>query len=202
VNSLLSALFVALAAVVGASLPTYLTGRQRSAEKRQDWARQDQVAAMAEARAAAAEHRAFEAASAARDVATQAREAARLLEQRQNAQAAEAAETAHALLISNEKVAVQAAQSTAVVTAKLSQIHDLVNSNLTSQMDIAHVASVQQLLLMHEVVRLNRAAGSEPPQSALDAIATLEQRIAEMASVLKDRVAADAAAAQNLSQEV
>lgn len=160
---------VALAAVAGTSLPIYLTGRQRRADKREDWARQDQVAAKAEA------------------VAEQAAEAATLLRARQDEVAAQAAEAAKLLLAANERVAVQSSEAAAVVNGKLAQIHELVNSNLTAQMEEAHGALTQQLVLMREVVSLNRAAGREPSDEAMAAIAIIEAKVTELQVRLADR---------------
>lgn len=142
---------VAALAVAGTSLPVWLNGRQRRLDKREDWARQDAVAARAEA------------------------------------VAERVAETARVLLVSNEHVAEQAASDAAEVSGKLGQIHELVNSSLTAQMEEAAAALSQQAVLMREVVALNRAAGREPSPEALDAIATIEARVAELQARLTDR---------------
>jgi len=146
---------VAALAVAGTSLPVWLTGRQRSRDQRADWARQDAVAAKAEAAIDKAAER--------------------------------AAETARLLLAANKKVAEQAASDAAEVSGKLGQIHELVNSSLTAQMEEAAAALSQQAVLMREVVALNRAAGREPSPEALDAIATIEARVAELQARLTDR---------------
>lgn len=142
---------VALAAVAGTSLPVWLTGRQRGRDRREDWARQDTVAARVEA------------------VADRAAEAARVL------------------LVANERVAEQAAADAAEVSGKLGQIHELVNSSLTAQMEEAAAALSQQAVLMREVVALNRAAGREPSTEALDAIDAIDARVAELQARLTDR---------------
>jgi hypothetical protein len=164
-GAVITTTIVALAAVLGASLPTYLSGRQRREEKVQDWARQDAVAA-------------------------QAAEAARLLEERQNETERKAAEVARQLQAANKLVT----QQNAVTNGKLAQIHELVNSNLTSQMEEGHASLVQQLVLMREVVRLNHEAGRAPESPALAAIAAIESRVAELGAQLRDRAQATAIA--------
>ena len=164
-GAVITTIIVALAAVAGAGLPTWLAGRQRREEKEQDWARQDAVAA-------------------------QAAEAARLLEERQDETERRAAEVASQLRVANTLVT----QQNAVTNGKLAQIHELVNSNLTSQMEEGHASLVQQLVLMREVVRLNHEAGRLPDNAALAAIATIEARVAELGAQLRDRAAATAAA--------
>jgi hypothetical protein len=158
-------IIVAIGVIVGPLLLAYLTGRQRSRDKAEDWARQDAVAA-------------------------QAAEAARLLEERQDAVARKAAEAARLLLAANERVAKQSREAADVVNGKLAQIHELVNSNLTTQMEEAHGALTQQLVLMREVVALNRAAGREPSTGAVDAIAVIEAKVGELRAKLADRAKA------------
>lgn len=119
-------IIVAAGVILGPLFLAYLTGRQRSAEKREDWARQDAVA-------------------------------------------------------------VKAAAAVQAVDGKLGQIHALVNSNLTTQMEEAYTAVVQQLVLMREVVALNRAAGREPSSRAVDAIAAIEARVGNLQAQLADR---------------
>jgi hypothetical protein len=149
---------VALAAAIGAGLaagvPVYITAQQTRVARREDWARQDQVAAA--------------------------------LERRQNAAEAKAAEVARQLATSNRLVVEQ----NTVTNGKLAQIHELVNSNLTTQMEVGHTSLVQQLVLMREVVRLNREAGRPPESAALAAIAALEARVAELGTQLRDRAQA------------
>jgi hypothetical protein len=163
---------VAVGVVAGPLLLAYLTGRQRSRDKREDWARQDAVAAKAQA------------------VADQAKEAAELLRTRQDEVAAQAAEAARLLLAANERVAIQSGEAAAVVNGKLAQIHELVNSNLTAQMEEAHGALTQQLVLMREVVSLNQAAGREPSPDAIEAITVIEAKVAELHAKLTDRAKA------------
>jgi hypothetical protein len=168
---------IALFGVVGApAFLAYLTSRinqrgQREAAviaraaRKEDWARQDAVAA-------------------------QAAEAARLLLERQDKTAAAAAETARRLVTANERVATTAAAAAAETNGRLGQIHELVNSSMTTQMEDAHTALVQQAIYMREVIRLNEEAGRKPDTAALAALAALEARVTELAAKLRDRAVA------------
>jgi hypothetical protein len=167
-----TSVILAAGVVVGPLLLAYLTGRQRSKDKQEDWARQDAVAAKADA------------------VADQAAEAARLLRERQDEVATQAAEAARLMLAANERVAKQSADAAEVVSGKLGQIHELVNSNLTAQMEEAHGALTQQLVLMREVIALHRAAGREPSAEAVEAIALIGTKVGELHAKLADRAKA------------
>jgi hypothetical protein len=159
------AVWLALIVAGGALLTTLLNGWQIRRGKTQDYERQDAVAA-------------------------QAAEAARLLEQRQDAAEAATAKAAKDLRAANEQVARQAADAAAITNGKLEQIHELVNSTLTAQMEEAHGALMQQLVLMREVIALNTAAGRRPSQEALDAIGVIEHKVAELGARLSDRAKA------------
>jgi hypothetical protein len=130
--------------------------------RRQDFARQDQVAA-------------------------QAAEAARLLLERQDAVAAQAAEAAELLLDANERVAKQSEDAAKVTNGKLNQIHELVNSTLTAAIEDLRLATEQQLMLLRSVIELNREAGREPSPDLLAALPAVEEKVAELRSKLADR---------------
>lgn len=126
----MSAVYVALivafgtiATVAGPIILAWLLGRQRRAEKREDYARQDAVAA-----------RVTEAADKAETVAKQAAEAARLL------------------VDSNAAAALVAAQTAAVTNDKLDQIHTLVNSTLTAAIEAQLEATIEQLRMMRDAL--------------------------------------------------
>ena len=150
---------------VGALITTVINGWQIRAGKKQDYERQDAVAA-------------------------QAAVAAALLEERQNAAEEKAAEAATLLLAANERVAKQSADAAEVTNGKLNQIHELVNSSLTAQMEEAYAALTQQLVLMREVIALHTAAGRQPSQDALNAIGIIERKVAELGATLSDRAKA------------
>lgn len=156
---------VAVGALLTTALTTTLNAWQIRKGKDQDYARQDAVAA-------------------------QAAEAARLLEARQDAIQHKAEEAAQLLLDSNKRVAVQAARAFEITNGKLAQIHELVNSNLTAQMEEAHAALIQQLVLMREVVSLNMASGRKASIESMQAISIIERKVAELGAKLNDRAEA------------
>jgi hypothetical protein len=148
------ALIVTGGSALGSALVAYITYRQRRAEKAQDWARQDQVADRAAAQAKAAE-------------------------ERQNAVAAQAAEAARLLLAANAEVAAVARQTAESVDGKLNQIHELVNSNLTSALEDQLLAREQLVVMMRE-----RPVTSPEARRALE---DMEAKVAELRAKLADR---------------
>jgi hypothetical protein len=159
------ALIVAVSSVISPLVLSILNNRSRRAEKLEDYARQDAVAAKAE-------------------------EAAKLLLERQKVTASEAATVARKLLDANDRVAdaAKVAVETAQVTnTKLDLIHTLVNSNMTTAMKSEFDAVVRELAMMREVVILNKAAGREPSLDTLAAIKSTEGKITELRAVLSDR---------------
>jgi hypothetical protein len=159
------ALIVASGALLTTLLTTWLNARQIRAGKAQDYARQDQVAAQLAERQDAAEAKAAQV-------------------------AAKAEEAAELLLAANERVAAQTAEAAELTNGKLAQIHELVNSNLTMQMEETHDALVQQLVLMREIISMHRAAGRPPSPEALDAVSALSMKVGELQSRLTDRAKA------------
>jgi hypothetical protein len=148
----------------------------RREEKAQEYARLDEVAAKAEA---AVNKAAFKAA----EVAQKAEEAATLLQDQQASVAGKAAEAAVLLLESNKDVA----KTAKITNGKLDVIHQLVNSNMTAAMQSEMGALKAQLVLMHEVVDLKRAAGAAPSADALAAIEATKKKIQELQITLTDR---------------
>jgi hypothetical protein len=150
------------AVVFSPILLSFLNGRQFAASKREDAeirkAEKDQEYARLDAVADKAE--------------ATAREAAK-----------QAAEAASLLVKSNEAVA----ETARVTNGKLDVIHQLVNSNMTAAMQDSMGALKAQLVLMHEVIDLKRAAGAVPSPDALTAIAATEAKIVELQAVLTDR---------------
>ena len=131
----MDAVWVALiVAVIGPALLSWLTGRQRRAERREDYERQDAVAAKVE-----------EAAQAAADAAASTGE-------------------------------------------QLQQIHTLVNSNMTAEMQARLVATQGQLVLMRRVLELNEEAGQRPTQDELAAIDAIILLVTELEAALADRL--------------
>lgn len=97
---------------------------------------------------------------------------------------------ARLLLENNKRVAKQSAEEFEVTKGKLAQIHELVNSNLTTQMEESYTALTQQLVLMREVVALNKLSGRAPSPESLRAISIIESRIATLGTKLSDRAEA------------
>ena len=171
------AAIVALGTILSPLILTIITGRQRRAEKQEDYKRQDEVARLNEARQDAIAKRAMEVAKVAEEAArllserqdasaSKAAEAARLLVERQDESAGKAAEAARLLLAANERVAAQTAAATKATQGQLQQIHTLVNSNLTEAQQRQLDAMKIMIVTMKEVVRLNARDG-EPSQEAV-----------------------------------
>lgn len=173
----MAAVWVAvLVAVVGPTAITLVQGRQRAQdrreesriraeERREDWARQDEVADRLA-------RRTDEAAARAHEVAMQTQEAAQLL------------------LVNNRAVA---AQSRAANT-KLDVIHTLVNSNMTAALQGELDAARAQLVTLRELIGLRVAQGQEPNDDTRSALATLEDKVGRLAANLRDRIAQTAVA--------
>jgi len=134
-----------------------IQGHQRRVEKREDYRRQDEVAARVTA------------------AADQAATAAGLLVDRQAESDRQATHTAELLAANNEKVAESAAET----KVSLRQIDGLVNANLTREKE-------SRLVLMREVVELNLAAGRQPSPAAVAAIAELEAELQLRAEQLQE----------------
>jgi hypothetical protein len=155
-NGVWVALIVAaFGTVIGPLLIAHLNNRQRVAEKQQDWARQDLVAAKVD------------------KAAEQAAEAAELLRQRQEMVAAQAAEAARLLLAANERVAASAAET----NGKLDVIHTLVNSNLTAAQQRELAAMMTMLTTMKEVVGLKERLKVTPSPASLEHIRNTQAQV-------------------------
>lgn len=85
---------------------------------------------------------------------------------------------------------------------KLSQIHTLVNSNVTTQMQLTLTASEAQLAAMKDAMEQRGEGGHEPIAAMVAALEKLEHSIADQKSALEERkLATDAAAAQLVSKD-
>lgn len=156
------ALIATTGTIVSPMILAIITNRGRHADKLEDFARQDAVAAKAE-------------------------EAAALLLRHGEEVAAQAAEAATLLLAANERVAGQSARATKTMQTQLNQIHTLVNSQLTAAMRAELTATEALLPLMHEVIALNQVAGRTPDPASLTAEQHVKARIDDLTEVLKDR---------------
>lgn len=74
-----------------------------------------------------------------------------------------------------------------ISTVKLDAIHALVNSNLTAVMKAELDATVRELRLMKEVIRLNRALGQEPTGEVLQSLAEAETNVSTLKSRIETR---------------
>lgn len=103
--------------------------------------------------------------------------------ERQDEVAERAKEAAEALIQSQKDIVV----ATQDANGKLDVIHTLVNSNMTSEMKRALVATQGQLVLLERVIALNKAAGDKPTADNDATVKALEDQIAEMESALEER---------------
>lgn len=133
----------------------------RSREKREDYARQDEVANRV--------------AAAAREVS----ERAALLVHAQ-------AET----IKRTDEVAKAAAESSELVQAKLREIHTLVNSDMTAARSAERDSQALLVLSIKRAHALSTKLGVPPTQSELDELTRSEKRIDELNLILADRKAA------------
>lgn len=72
---------------------------------------------------------------------------------------------------------------------QLKEIHTLVNSNMTAEMQRALDATEGQLVLMKELVRVNKKAGTRPSASTLEQIKATEAKVEEMRAAIAERTA-------------
>ena len=100
-----------------------------------------------------------------------------------------------------EQVATHAAAAAQTTSDKLDVIHTLVNSNMTAALQSEFDAVTRELVMMKEVILLNRASGQEPSVDALAAITTTEAKIAELSSILTDRKTATDIASSHAQKE-
>lgn len=153
VGTLLIAIMVSIVAPV---LLSYLNGRERHKEKKQEYERQDLVA-----------ERVAEAAR-------QAEQAAKLLLEDNKRVATLAATTSRTTLLRLQHIADQGAE-----------IHRLVNSNLTQAQQRELSATITMHETMLEVIDLKRKAGFPPSEKALTVVNEVQGRIANMERELK-----------------
>jgi hypothetical protein len=193
-SSLADVIPIAIVAVIAPAVMALLTAFIQSRSKRQDYERQDEVAARAEqvatqaATAAALLLEKQDQVAARTDaVAAQAAEAAALLLEKQDQVAERTDAVAATLLHANEEVAVAARTSRDKLAGKLDVIHTLVNSNLTAAIQSELVAIENQLVMMHEMVDLRKAAGQATSAGTLAAIGSLETHIEELRTQLAER---------------
>ncbi len=160
-HDVIVALIVATPAMMGlfaSPVAVVIAGRQRRADKLEDWRRQDVVADRVEAAAAAAVKVAEQAKKAAAD-----------------------------LLASNAQVAETTRENADNVTARLAQIHDLVNSTLTSALEDQLLARQQLLVLLLKDIARDQVDGVDVLPETLAAVHTIEAVVADLTGKLQDR---------------
>lgn len=175
--------FGVLTGVGAPVLLAILTGRQRAAEKEQDFARQDLVAQRAEEVAQRQQAAAEEVAAVARQSAAAAADAAAAQARASEAMAAAAVTAAHEAT----EARVQIGGQLQAIGAQAAVIHTLVNSNLTEEMSGRLVALKANLASLNEIIDLKRASGANPTAPAKAAVAAAEQDISELTAKLEDR---------------
>lgn len=165
----LATLGAALVAAMGPIISIIFTSRMRSKElevqskirrdeKEQDYERQDAVAEAA-------------------------KNAAERMIARQDAVAAQAAKAAKLLLDAQAETTQQNVET----QGKLNQIHTLVNSNLTKEMEDRLVALKGQVYLTKEIIRLNRSNHIEPNSETQASLHNLEATVSNLETALKER---------------
>lgn len=143
-------------------LLSVLTNRHAVFKQQMDYARQDEVARKAD-------------------------EVAANLLARQT-ESTRAQEKVASLLINSNAKMVDTAQRH---EDKLDQIHTLVNSNMTAQMQKELDSALSNLVLLDEIVELRHEAGKEAKAETLTAIEKTKARISVLQIELKDRIAVE-----------
>ena len=158
-----------LASVIGPSLLSYLNGRQRHADKMEDYARQDQVAARLKAQQ---DEVAEKAEVDRRIVALETRRVAEELRETTRVQAVATAEV-------TEKID--------KIGEDLTVVHTLVNSNLTQAMEGELDQTRITLALLRKVMALHSQGGTEASPADLGAVAQAEAKVAQLENLLAVR---------------
>ena len=172
-ETLIIGVIVALGAFLSPLLSATITNRAARRVRMDDYARQDEIALRLSNRQDTSEKNAA-------DVASQAAEAARLL------------------VASNQKQE----QLVIVQTAKLDQIHTLVNSNLTAAIQDQCDARSATLVLLEAIVETRRAAKLPDNVEMLAQIELNRLKIVELTKQLADRSAQTMAADSKLKLDL
>jgi hypothetical protein len=197
------------AVIVAAAKSAAAAAELHRQDRKDEWARQDDVAAKAAQAAADTARRQADAAAALaanqKATADQAAEAAELLLARQqeseNAQqevAAQAREAAR-LLAENNKMVAESAKQTGL---KLDTIHTLVNSNMTAAMESERAAVAREITVMRELIELRRSMGQEPSQDTLSALDITQAKLLELDDNLAERAKTQEQVNRNIGLDV
>lgn len=117
--------------------------------------------------------------------------------------AARVAEAAKLLVASNVEVAKTAevaAKTAAETQSQLHQIHDLVNSNLTTAMRESHESKVAQLAAMRRLEAVLAESGKAPTPGAARVMRELQASIDELGTTIADRLDATKVAARSAEE--
>lgn len=87
-----------------------------------------------------------------------------------------------------DEVAARLLSANNTVTRKLDVIHGLVNSSLTTAMRNELEASERVVVLMEEVMRLNKEANREPSNISIVTLHAMKVKIIELRANLSDRL--------------
>jgi hypothetical protein len=89
---------------------------------------------------------------------------------------------------SAEATAARVEATSAEHSVQLKSIHTLVNSSLTAAIRAEYEATRQQAIMMREAIELHRALGRDPTEAVHAELAVIDERVAELGSVVEDRV--------------
>lgn len=157
-DAIVLALIVAVPAMFSPLLMAWITNRNRRAEKREDYARQDAVA-------------------------EKAAEVAETLLMRQAEVAAATAEQARLLKENNRVVSEQAAAT----LSQFQVLTGMMDGNFTKLMESELDAIAHGLVLSRQVIALTFAAGHEPAPESLAEIKATEAKIDELRKTIAER---------------
>jgi hypothetical protein len=152
--------------VVSQIIVTRMQLKARAAERSQDYARQDLVAARAE------------------EVADTAATAAQLLLVRQQ----DADQAAAELMARTDEVARVAARADRATQSQLHQIHVLVNSELTASRTREMERTIELASSKRKIIRLHEEAGTAATMEELAEVETMEAKIDDLRAILADRL--------------
>jgi len=160
----------------------------RTREKKEDWARQDQVTAAAAAAVRAAAATAAAAAAKAEEVAVAAHAATVALQNSAAAAATTLARNTAAAAATAAANAAVMARSATETQGQLKVIHTLVNSQLSAAMDQRLKSDEAQLVLLRATIDLRRQLTQTEPDTDMTArVAALVDSIGEQSAKLNER---------------
>lgn len=100
------------------------------------------------------------------------------------------------------EVAAEAEKTSKLQTARLEQIHTLVNSNLTAALQDQLDTRKENLVLLRESMAVKQYSGIAPSLETLAVIETASARIAELEAQMKDRLKSTEEAEAKLQKDM